>query len=103
MIGPLGPITRGRHKKASCNAAIDMPFQTMIVGHFHTLMQLPNLIVNGSLKGYDEYAFRGNFSYEVPAQALWITHPERGITHQMPIYLEDKKKGASKSWVSWTK
>jgi len=103
MIGPLGPITRGRHKKASRNAAIDMPFQTMIVGHFHTLMQLPNLIVNGSLKGYDEYAFQGNFSYEVPAQALWITHPERGITHQMPIYLEDKKKGASKSWVSWTK
>jgi len=67
------------------------------------VMQLPNLIVNGSLKGYDEYAFQGNFSYEVPAQALWITHFERGITHQMPIYLEDKKKGASKSWVSWTK
>ena len=103
IIGPLGPITRGRHKKASRNAAIDMDFQTMMVGHFHTLMQLPNLIVNGSLKGYDEYAYQGNFSYEVPAQALWITHPQRGITHQMPIYLEEPKAGAEKAWVSWTK
>jgi len=101
MIGAIGPLTRGRHKKASRNAAINMDFQTMLVGHFHTLMQLPNLIVNGSLKGYDEYAFQGNFSYELPAQALWITHPERGITHQMPIYLEDKEKGIDAAWVSW--
>jgi hypothetical protein len=73
----------------------------MVIGHFHTLMQLPHLIVNGSLKGYDEYAYQGNFTFEVPAQALWITHPERGITHQMPIYLEQETTHKEENWVSW--
>jgi hypothetical protein len=101
LIGPLGPVTRGRHKKASRNTSINKPFDTMVIGHFHTLMQLPHLIVNGSLKGYDEYAYQGNFTFEVPAQALWITHPERGITHQMPIYLEQETTHKEENWVSW--
>jgi len=73
----------------------------MIIGHFHQLIQLPHLVVNGSLKGYDEYAFSENFSYEEPAQGCWITHPEKGITFQMPIYLGDVEKPGAKDWVSW--
>ena len=100
LIGPLGPITRGAHKKASRNAALDLDFDTMVCGHFHQLMQLPSLIVNGSLKGYDEYAFAGNFRWERPAQGLWITHPEEGITFQMPIYLDDQRQHDAADWVS---
>ena len=100
IIGPLGPITRGAHKKASRNAALDMDFDTMICGHFHRLMQLPSLIVNGSLKGYDEYAFQGNFPWERPAQGLWITHPTEGITFQMPVYLDEQRKLDASDWVS---
>lgn len=100
LIGPLGPLTRGRHKKASRDASLTGAFDTMVVGHFHQLMQLPHLIVNGTLKGYDEYAFGNNFGFERPSQALWITHPENGITFQMPIYLDDAKHGETGSWVS---
>ncbi len=45
--------------------------------------------MNGSLKGYDEYAARSGFSFEVPRQALAIVTPERGITMQLPVYAED--------------
>ena len=100
MIGPLGPIARGAHKKASRNAALDMDFDTMVCGHFHQLMQLPSLIVNGSLKGYDEYAFQGNFRWERPAQGLWITHPTEGITFQMPVYLDEQRTHDASDWVS---
>lgn len=104
MIGPLGPIMRGDFKKRARNSQIDMDYETMILGHFHTLMMLPRLIVNGSLKGLDEYAWAGNFSFEVPAQALWMTHPRNGITFSMPVYV-DKMDSTKKetSWVSITK
>ena len=102
LIGPIGPLTRGRHKKASRDASMQRGWDTMLCGHFHTLMQLPHLIVNGSLKGLDEYAFQGNFGFERPAQALWVTHPKQGITFQMPVYCEPAGTPEQASeWVSW--
>ncbi len=101
IIGPIGPIMRGDNKKRSRNSNIGLSYDTMVIGHFHTLMMLPKLIVNGSLKGYDEYAYSGNFSFEVPAQALWITHPELGITISMPVYTERKTNNEkATNWIS---
>jgi hypothetical protein len=64
----------------------------MWCGHWHQLVQTPGLIVNGSLKGVDEYAFINNFGYEQPQQALAVITPERGITIQAPIFCVDRKK-----------
>lgn len=100
MIGALGPITRGDHKKRSRNGQIDMAYDTMMIGHWHQLIQLTRLIVNGSLKGYDEYAYQNNFGFEIPQQGLWITHPKHGITFQMPVHLDDYKRAGETSWVS---
>lgn len=101
LIGHLGPVFRGNHKKSSRNIQIGMEYDTMMIGHFHTLAQLPRIITNGSLKGYDEYAYSNNFSFEVPQQALWVTHQQRGITFSMPVQVEDKKKAAGTDWVNW--
>jgi hypothetical protein len=100
MIGPLGPITRGDHKKRSRNSQIDLSYDVMLIGHFHQYMHLTSLIVNGSLKGYDEYAYAGNFKFEQPQQALWITHPVYGPTFRMPIYSERSARPARRAWVS---
>jgi hypothetical protein len=102
IIGALGPILRGNQKKQSRNAAINMAYDTMLLGHWHQYLPLHRAIVNGSLKGYDEYANQGNFGYEPPTQALWMTHPEHGITLHMPVYLErhvGRERAAE--WVSW--
>lgn len=80
------PISRGAYKKKQVYAAKGTPFDVMILGHFHQYIAGPQFIVNGSLKGWDEYAEVSNFVPEVPAQALWITTPERGITMHMPVH-----------------
>jgi hypothetical protein len=101
MIGCLGPLTRGDHKKRSRNGQIDMEYDTLVVGHWHQLIQMQRLIVNGSLVGYNEYAYAGNFGFEAPKQALWITHPDRGITFSMPVHADPKQDKIEQEWVTW--
>jgi hypothetical protein len=102
VIGCLGAIIRGDHKKRSRNAQIDQEYDTMLIGHFHQLIQLQRLIVNGSLKGYCEYAYTNNFGFEPPRQALWITHPLHGITFSCPVNVDRKSKTINTTWVSWS-
>lgn len=100
IIGMLGPVMRGDNKKRSRNSQIGMDYDTMLIGHWHQLIQMQRLIANGSLKGYDEYAYSGNFPFEPPRQACWITHPEKGITFQMPIHATVDHKPEPAEWVS---
>lgn len=101
LIGALGPIVRGDHKKRSRNSQIDMGYDTMLLGHWHQLIQLERLIVNGSLKGYDEYAYSNNFGYEPARQGLWLTHPDHGITFSMPVIADRKEGDRSLPWIGW--
>lgn len=63
-------------------------FDYMLCGHFHRYGTVSNLIVNGSLKGYDEWVYRKNYEQELPVQAMWITHPDYGIIEHRPVYAE---------------
>lgn len=90
LIGHFGPVLRGQRKKQSRNAAIGQEFDTMIHGHFHTYFPTQRIIGNGSLKGYDEFANMLNLDYEPAMQALWLTHPEHGVTMHLPVYLEPR-------------
>lgn len=92
LLSHNSPIMRGQYKKQQRNASLGTPFDYMIMGHFHQLIYGQKIIVNGSLKGYDEYAFDHNFEYEKAKQALWIVTPENGITHQMPIFAESENE-----------
>jgi hypothetical protein len=104
MIGSLGPIMRGDHKKRSRNAQINMGYDTMVIGHFHQRIALNRLIVNSCLKGYDEYAYTNNFPFEQPSQNMWITNPRYGITYSFPVYVDPNSKVRTESaWVSLPK
>jgi len=100
--GMLTHNTRGDHKKRSRNSQLGQHYDTLLLGHFHGLIPMRKLIVNGSLVGYNEYAFSNNFTFEQPLQHLWITHPEHGITISMPVLVErSKTKVQAGPWVSW--
>jgi transposase-like protein len=104
IIGALGPILRGTFKTANAANAMGEPFDTILMGHWHQYIALRGLIVNGSLKGFDEFAKAMRFRPDTPEQALWFTHPEHGITCSWPIRLVEKKRGAQQQdWVSWPK
>lgn len=100
MIGALGPILRGDHKKRSRNAQVGAEYDTMVLGHWHQRIQLTRVIVNSCLKGYDEYAFTNNFPFEQPSQNWWVTHPEHGITWDAPVYVSPSDKAKPQDWVS---
>ena len=88
ISGALSPLMLGDHRKRKRSMAIDQPYDYMLMGHFHQMIFVKGIIVNGSLKGYDEYAYQNNFEFELPIQSLWVTNPTYGITMRWPIYLE---------------
>lgn len=96
IAGIFTPLMLGMSRKQKRNASVKRPFDIMLAGHFHQLIMTQYLIVNGTLKGYDEYAFQNNFPYEPAQQALMVIHPIHGITHQMPVlcdgYLNEAKE-----------
>jgi hypothetical protein len=104
IIGSIGPIMRGTLKLGRQEHQIGREFDTVIMGHWHQYLPLPNVIVNNALKGYDEFAHTGlRAVYSRPSQALWFTHPEHGITAHWQVYLEGRKKfeAGDKEWIKW--
>ena len=90
--GIYPPIMRMRAKKAQRYLTTGQQFDTLWLGHWHQYLPSPSMVVNGTMKGYDEYAFVSNFSYEPPQQALAVVVPEKGITIQAPIFCVDRKR-----------
>lgn len=89
--GAMMPIMRLDAKKRQRQNAVNQPYDLMVMGHWHTLIFAPQFIVNGSLKGADEYCWIGNFGFEPPAQAMWLMTPEHGKTFTAPIFVQDRK------------
>lgn len=104
IIGCLGPIARGAFKVGRSESQIGRDFDTMLIGHWHTYVPRGDavpVIVNGALKGYDEYARLGlRVSYTRPSQALWFVHEKYGITAQWQIYL-DKLRKTDNRWLTF--
>ncbi|WP_018234137.1 hypothetical protein [Thioalkalivibrio thiocyanodenitrificans] len=95
-IGGKWPtLMRGDYRKRKRAGNVGDAYDYLIMGHWHAYGAVDGLIVNGSLKGYDEYAYTSNFDYEPPTQAMWVTHPEYGIVSHLPIYAEGRREGAS--------
>jgi hypothetical protein len=88
IIGSFGPIIRGDHKKRSLQSQLNRPYKTLLHGHYHQYAATQRFISNGSLVGYDEYALSNGFGFEIPQQALWLTHPSQGITFSMPVHAD---------------
>jgi predicted phosphodiesterase len=82
------PIMRMAAKKRNRYA-----FDAVVMGHWHQLIAAPTagVIVNGSLKGYDEYAAVSNFMPERAQQALWLVAPNEGVTFSAPVFCDDRK------------
>jgi hypothetical protein len=87
------PIMRLGARKSQRYGAQGKTFDTMVLGHWHQLIMAPEqgLIVNGSLKGYDEFASVMNFRPERPQQAMWLVTPENGISVSAPVLVADRK------------
>jgi hypothetical protein len=91
-IGPLGPVRRGSLRKARQRQVEGKRMDFLVVGHFHQYVSAPEqgFVMNGSLKGYDEYARGLHLKPERPQQALLVVTPEHGPTQSLPIIVGDR-------------
>jgi transposase/predicted phosphodiesterase len=96
ISGIMSPLHLGLHRKQKKQAAIHQSFDVMILGHFHQYIHTNSMIVNGSVKGYDEFANLCNFAFEPPQQALWINHPTHGMVFRTPVLCDKTEKDFSK-------
>ena len=85
------PLMRLRARKLARYQSAGRPFDWLVCGHWHQLVCSQGLIVNGSSKGYDEYAAVNNFPPERAQQFLCAVTPEHGVTFQSPVLLDDPK------------
>jgi hypothetical protein len=94
IAGLFSPIMLGMARKQSRQQSVKSPFDLMIIGHWHQYIHTDKLIINGSVKGMDEYAYGLNVPAEDPKQALFIVHPDYGITYRCPVICNGyEKKG----------
>jgi len=102
IIGAIGPIMRGTIKVRGQQMSMGRDFDFLLLGHWHQMLWLPQAIVAGSLKGFDEYAQNSLRAVPaLPSQPLFFVHPKYGITSRWEIYLEKPKAtDAAAPWVS---
>lgn len=91
ISGAMAPLMLGQHRKAVRQMSTEEPMDIMVMGHFHQYLQLPGLIVGGSMKGYDEFAFGHNLRPEMAQQAFWVTSPEYGPTIHAPVHVQKRE------------
>lgn len=91
MIGPIGPVVRGDIRKRILGEALGDSHDLLLCGHFHQMIATRRVMVNGSLKGYDEYALGIGAPWEPPQQLLFTLHPRLGVNWIMPIQAGDQK------------
>lgn len=101
IIGSLGPIVRGELKVGRQSSVVGRDYDTLLIGHWHQTLFLPRVIVNNTLKGFDEYAKNAlRAAPSVPSQSLWLEHPKWGKTMQREVFLEDPVEVENAPWVA---
>lgn len=97
ISGAFAPLSLGSHRKNLKQVVAGAPMHTMIIGHMHQIINIPGVIMGGTLKGYDEYASDHDLRPDEngAGQAMWITSPERAQVLWMPIYVQDR---AAEGW-----
>lgn len=106
IIGAIGPVMRGSLKTLRSVQSLGVEVDHLIIGHWHQSIYLPQVTVNGTIKGPDEYAMRMlRAPAEDPSQTLMVMHPQHGLTFRQPIFLKDDacpdrtRQAASAKWV----
>lgn len=101
IIGAIGPIMRGEIKVRGWADSSGMPYDVLLMGHWHQPLWLPRAIVANTLKGYCEYAKNQlRAPITAPSQPLWFVHPAYGITSRWEVKVDQKKAVSEADWVS---
>lgn len=97
IIGVIGPVVRGEKKVREVADYANMEYDFCMMGHYHGFVHLDRIIVNPTLKGYDEYAKNILRAPPEPAaQNLIFVHPDYGVIEVRRIYLQQRPKSTTR-------
>ena len=93
-IGALGPAKRGTLRKMKQARKEGNPFDYLVLGHFHQFVPATEqgFIMNGSVKGYDEYARGKHLDPEPPQQTALVVTPEYGVTNAVRVLVSKRSE-----------
>jgi hypothetical protein len=60
------------------------------MGHWHQRICLPDVMVNGSLIGYDSYAMGGGFPFQHPVQSMRMLDAQRWCSTDIPLWVSER-------------
>lgn len=89
FAGPVLPIVRGSKKIEAQQAGIGRRPDLIQFGHYHTTANPGNILANGSVPGYSEYADDLRAVIEPPQQWAYLLHDKWWLRERMPIQLEE--------------
>lgn len=88
-VGGLYPsMLKWLLRRHAMYAQTKQDFDFALIGHWHQTLWGQDFFVNGSLKGYDEYAKHLGFTFERPQQQMFLVTPERGVVQRISIHAD---------------
>lgn len=72
-------------------------FDQWVLGHWHHLSAYRGIRVNGSGKGYDEFATICNFDFQRPCQDCFLVAPKSGVIASWPIFVDSEQEAWRKT------
>lgn len=87
FLGAVATILRGMKKTFDYYATLGTILDYILVGHFHTSVQLEYGFANGGLPGLSEFAKGFRMRPQAPQQWLLYVHPDFGVCDSKAIVL----------------
>jgi hypothetical protein len=94
FVGPAATAARGMQKLVQDYMAEGRVIDFIVMGHFHTPLELEFGIVNPSLMGPTEYSRSGRMRSHPAAQWMLTIHPRHGIARRWKISVGDPSEGS---------
>lgn len=94
FIGPAATAARGMQRIIQDYAAEGEIVDGVIIGHFHTPLELEQGFVNGTFAGPSEYSRSGRMRSHPASQWMLTVHPHRGIARRWKIQVGDPSEGS---------
>jgi hypothetical protein len=89
--GGVGGISIPMRKAATAWDTF-MPADITVVGHWHQFKDFGDVVVNGSLIGYNAFALSIKARYEVPRQGFFLIDNDHGKRLVTPIHVDAKQR-----------
>jgi predicted phosphodiesterase len=94
FIGPAATAARGMQRIIQDYAAEGIIVDVIVIGHFHTPIELEQGFVNGTLAGPSEYSRAGRMRSHPASQWMISVHPTRGVARRWKIQVGHPSEGS---------